>query len=189
MIREPGNLPGSFLSNLPGGGDEEDCVSGPSGDPTGQAGFFIFEGRAGTGLLFEKMGEAVGTLDTKTGWLGAQGGSEQAFLIERQGTAIQILITNLGEVTIDYVRRVIAKEYARLRRDAPRRGWGERSGRKERIHERNRWYRDEYRKLREANRRVAAERTMETVLQMGKEKFGELGGISVERLKRILYAK
>ncbi len=129
------------------------------------------------------------TPESKSGWDGPHRGAGQAFLIERQGSGIQILITNPREVTIDYLRRIVAKEYARLRRGAPRRGWGERSGRKERIEERNRWYRDEYRKLRQDNGRVAAERTMEMVLQMGKERFGELGDISVERLKRILYAK
>ncbi len=128
-------------------------------------------------------------LEPNTGWNGHDRGADQAFLIERQGTGVLILITNLQKVTIDYLRRIVAKEYARLRRDAPRRSWGERSGRKERIEERNRWYQDEYRKLRQANGRVAAERTMERVLLMGKERFGELGDISVERLKRILYAK
>ena len=128
-------------------------------------------------------------LEPNTRWNGSDRAADQGFLIERQGTGILILITNLQEVTIDYLRRIVAKEYARLRRDAPRRSWGERSGRKGRIEERNRWYQDEYRRLRQNNCRVGAERTMEKVLQMGKERFGELGDISVERLKRILYAK
>jgi hypothetical protein len=115
------------------------------------------------------------------------GPTTESFLIRRHGTAIQILITNPREVTIEYMRRVIAREYARLRRDLPRRKWGERSGRKGLIEERNRWYRDQYLGLRQGLGRVAAERIMERVLEEGKKQFGRLGEISMERLKRIIY--
>jgi hypothetical protein len=133
------------------------------------------------------VGEAVDTNQARARADEDIGPSTESFLIQRYGTAIQILITNPREVTIDYMRRVIAREYARLRRDLPRRKWGERSGRKGLIEERNRWYRDQYRGLRQAPSRVAADRIMERVLDEGKTQFGRLGEISMERLKRIIY--
>ena len=142
---------------------------------------------AGTGLLFDGVGEAVDTIQVRGRSDGDTGPSAESFRIQRNGTAIQILITNPYEVTIDYMRRVIAREYARLRRDLPRRRWGERSGRKRLIEERNRWYRDQYRGLRRALGQVAADRIMERVLGEGKKQFGRLGEISMERLKRIIY--
>jgi len=135
------------------------------------------------------MGEAVRTLQPTTGQDGGAQFDDRPFIIEQRGTEVQILIRNPREVTIDYMRRIIAKEYARLRRDVPRRKWGERSGRKQRIEERNRWYRVEYRRLRQERKRIAAERLMEVLLDEGKKWLGELGDISIERLKRILYGK
>lgn len=109
------------------------------------------------------------------------------FMIEIIDNEISIKIFDSNKVNAEMMRR-IEKIYALIRSlmGSKREKWGEKSGRKLRIHERNEYLKNLYSKLRQEKKNIAAWRLYE-YLENETKKMGL--PISTERIKRVIYTK
>jgi hypothetical protein len=100
---------------------------------------------------------------------------------------INISIRDPGRVNARFMRR-IEKYYTKFRENLniPKKQWGEISGRKKLLAERNKYLRTRYKELRGDKPYAAAEKQLDKVLEEIKTKFGE---ISHARAERIIYKK
>ena len=111
--------------------------------------------------------------------------------IGEDGKKINITIRDPKAVTTKYLRDLISRIYTcyRERIVKERASWGEKSGIKAKIQDRNKKMRELYRNLRDENSNVAAENHQSKLLEEIRSVYGKLGDISLETVQRILYQK
>ena len=110
------------------------------------------------------------------------------FTVEINGKGIDIRITNPKEVNTP-LKGAIDKIYTvfKNRLGYGRKGWGERSGRKRLIKQRNERLRELYLTMRKAKPKVASELLIDRLIEETKKTDATV--LSTERIKRIIYTK
>lgn len=114
--------------------------------------------------------------------------STPEFLItEKEEGEFVITIRDPQKVNVRYLRR-IEKVYSKIRekRKYPVSSWGEKSGRKRMLKERDRILQMHYRQLRDEKPNKSAELQLQRIID---QLSPEYGSISLERAKRIVYKR